>query len=1421
MDYRLLLFENDKYAERLVHGGEELKDPVLFSLERNKQGHVFLLLPTEYDAFSTRGETSIVIGNEESCTVRLTAEVPRVAIMGNALEADNEIFVNGRKMQSADLIPGDKLLIGNTEIIYHSDWIDICGEHGETYETELFTYINRPVRFEEYPVYKRSPRIIKTEPYVKVQIKAPEKKEKEKKGELVKRILPSCVMIIATVLMSIFMNRGMFMLVMVAATGATMIITAVTYFDDKKNRKAEIKEKTAAYREYLLNKRKELYTRTEEFKEAKKYQNLSIECIEDEVRHYSNRIYERNLNDDDFLTAVLGTASGEPSFKIECDVDDYGRTGDRQYKEMIEVYENFRNVERIPYVIDLKKAHLGIVGRPEYCRRQLRNITTQLAFFHSYHDLCITAVIGEENRAEYEWMRWLPHTNIRSINVSGVIAGENQRDQVLGHIAGELKARSMMREDARKETRFSPHYVFLIDEPRLIINHSIMEHLKETDSELGFSLIYITQTENNLPENIKTILEIDAGSEGTVLMNEGSLIKRKIAFDTGQIDYETFARRLRPLIHNKGVTTQIPENISFLELYGVNKPEEIDLKAMWSRNAAHRSLSVPIGVRGKGDIVRLDLHEKAHGPHGLVAGTTGSGKSEILQSYILSLACNFHPYDVGFLLIDYKGGGMANLFRNLPHLLGTITNLDGAESMRALASIKSELRRRQDIFNKNGVNNINKYSEKYWAGKATDPLPHLFIISDEFAELKKEQPEFMAELVSTARVGRSLGVHLILATQKPSGIVDDQIWSNSRFRLCLKVQNEADSREILHSGDAANITHPGRAYLQVGNNEIYELFQSAYSGGAYSNESESSEVDDRIYVVNELGQGMLINEDLGSGDMGEINRITELEAIVNQIKRVYEEVPCESVARPWLPPLPEQIVNTGLRNISSGRLPDVSFDVGVIDMPDMQAQEVYSHDFAKDGNMVVFGTSRVGKSTAAANAVISLAAKNSPETLNIYIIDLGNSALFGLKNLPQVADYIAFDDAEKFRKLRNILSEEIADRKRRFARANAATFDMYNEASDEVMPAILVVIDNYDVIKEIDFELENYFTRLTRDGQGVGIYTFAAATRANAMKYAVLNNFTARVCNFLADSGEVTSLIGRSEYKLSDIKGRALVSRDKVYIMQEFLPAPYKDAISYRNSINEIIERISDRGYIKAKGIPMLPDKLEMHDLSERKSGSRRLALGLDCEKVEVKEINNANLQLIVGPAGSGKTNVLKVLLNQIEDAAVFIVDSERQDFFTYQNRSSIRYVSGEADIEPFCTMFEELILEREMEYMNSGRLKKPKAFYSGLGAVYLLIDDAAYFARILSARANAVNLLEKAVNVEIKIYAAVNAKQFFGIDPITKFFKNAQNGIILGKPAEQQLLPTGLYRGNPAEDECIVFENGSLTKTKVPYIDE
>lgn len=330
----------------------------------------------------------------------------------------------------------------------------------------------------------------------------------------------------------------------------------------------------------------------------------------------------------------------------------------------------------------------------------------------------------------------------------------------------------------------------------------------------------------------------------------------------------------------------LTKNIDLYKLLGIISADDLDLQKRWNSTRVYKSMSVPLGVSKTG-IVYLDLHDKAHGPHGLVAGTTGSGKSEILQSYILSAATYFHPYEIAFLIIDFKGGGMVNQFKDLPHLLGAITNIDGKEIDRSLKSIKAELQKRQYLFAEAEVNHIDKYIQKYKAGEVLEPLPHLIIIVDEFAELKAEQPDFMKELISAARIGRSLGVHLILATQKPAGQVDEQIWSNSRFKLCLKVQGPEDSNEVLKSPLAAEIKEPGRAYFQVGNNEIFELFQSAYSGAP----AQSDDADVKEYCIYELelsGKKKKVFEQ--KRKKGDERGKNQLEAIVDHVAKYCEQM---------------------------------------------------------------------------------------------------------------------------------------------------------------------------------------------------------------------------------------------------------------------------------------------------------------------------------------------------------------------------------------------------------------------------------------------------------------------------------------------------------------------------------------------------
>ncbi len=312
---------------------------------------------------------------------------------------------------------------------------------------------------------------------------------------------------------------------------------------------------------------------------------------------------------------------------------------------------------------------------------------------------------------------------------------------------------------------------------------------------------------------------------------------------------------------------QIPSKLGFLEMYDVGKIEQLNSMSRWMKNTPILNIQVPVGIGKSGEKINLDLHEKYHGPHGLIAGMTGSGKSEFIITYILSLAVNYHPYEVQFILIDYKGGGLAGAFENkvtgikLPHLVGTITNLDTNEIKRSLASLESELKRRQRIFlmrlvKKTGESTIDiyKYQKMYRDNVVDVPVSHLFIIADEFAEMKQQQPEFMEHLIQTARIGRSLGVHLILATQKPSGVVDSQIWSNTRFRVCLRVQDKSDSTEVIKCPDAALLKQTGRFYLQVGFNEVFVLGQSAWTGGKYIPSPKiKKNIDTSLQVIDNIG----------------------------------------------------------------------------------------------------------------------------------------------------------------------------------------------------------------------------------------------------------------------------------------------------------------------------------------------------------------------------------------------------------------------------------------------------------------------------------------------------------------------------------------------------------------------------------------
>lgn len=1092
--------------------------------------------------------------------------------------------------------------------------------------------------YKDYPEYHRSPRIIYRSSEDKILINPPGAEPQKPSDELLKLIIPPLIMVGVTLLITIFQPRGLYIIATVSMSVVSVIFSVQGFFKNRKKYKEDKKERVELYHLYLKDKAKDLEQLSRKQREGMFYHFPAIEDLTKMVKRYDSRIYEKTPLHFDFLAYRLGLGKVPTSYELKYGQEERSGKKDALEEEGYALFQAHQKIDNLPIVASLNRGPVGYVGPRPIVLEQLQLLVAQLAVFHSYHDLTIIPIIPEEEKESWDWMRWLPHATLQDMNVRSFVYNQRTRDQVLNSLNQILKLRKAQKEEEKaNDTKiFHPHYVVLITDETLILDHVIMEFFREDPTELGCSIIYVADVLSSLSENIQTVISIKDRNQGQLLLQEGVL--RELDFQLDHFpegyDKEAISRGLAPLKHIQQLKSSIPDSVTFLEMYQAETFSDLKVLSRWESHAPYQSLAVPIGLRGKDDLVYLNLHEKAHGPHGLIAGTTGSGKSETIQSYILSLAVNFHPHDVAFLLIDYKGGGMANLFKDLPHLLGTITNLDGAQSMRALASINAEIHRRERLFGQYGVNHINQYQKKFKLGEATEPLPHLFLISDEFAELKVNQPDFIKELVSIARVGRSLGVHLILATQKPSGVVDDQIWSNSRFKLALKVADRGDSMEMLRTADAAQITQTGRAYLQVGNNEVYELFQTAWSGADYQPEKDQLGIEDHtIYLINELGQYEVLNQDLSGLDMAEeIKEVpTELDVIVQEINHLHQQEGIAAVAQPWLPPLKERITLDELDKVvpikawQKRTAPSVL--IGVADIPQAQKQEAVAIDLSKDGNILLYGSPGTGKTTFLQTVAMDLARKQSPENLTMYLLDFGTNGLAPLSQLPHVADSLLLDQTEKIQKFIRIINRELDRRKKLLSEHGVGTIALYREVTGKQEPTMVILMDSYESMKDEPYETDLFklFMRISREGLSIGVHLIITASRQNNLRAHLYSNFKHQLTLPQNDISEVRGIVGATPLAatMEDIKGRALMKRDEVDVVQFALPVAGDNDIQIINNLRDQVQSLKEMwtGHTPA-GIPMVPDELTEAAFYGREDvaallNEGKVPLGLDLETVE------------------------------------------------------------------------------------------------------------------------------------------------------------------------------------------------------------
>ena len=458
--------------------------------------------------------------------------------------------------------------------------------------------------------------------------------------------------------------------------------------------------------------------------------------------------------------------------------------------------------------------------------------------------------------------------------------------------------------------------------------------------------------------------------------------------------------------------------------------------------------------------------------------------------------------------------------------------------------------------------------------------------------------------------------------------------------------DRSDSNEMLHTPDAAEITQTGRAYLQVGNNEVYELFQSAWSGADYQPDKDDMGIEDHtIYLINELGQYEILNEDLsGLEDVDEIKEVpTELDAIVQNIKLLSEEQNIPPVPQPWLPPLKERIALEELEEVQPAvawaQEKPLSVLLGMADIPQAQKQEAVSINLSKDGHILLYGSPGTGKTTFLQTAAMDLARKFSPKDLTMYLMDFGTNGLAPLSKLPQVADTMLLDQTEKISKFVRIMEKELNRRKKLLADYGVGTLELYRQASGQEEPAIVILLDSYEAFKEEAYEAELFklLVRISREGLSIGVHLLVTAGRQTNLRAQLYSNFKHQLSLPQNEAGEVRAIVGSTPLAMTmeDIKGRALMKREEVDVIQLALPVYGANDTQVLNNLRQEVASLQEAWTgQRPSAIPMVPEELTEKDFYSRASVQTAyehglVPLGLDLETVEPVTWNLAKGNLL------------------------------------------------------------------------------------------------------------------------------------------------------------------------------------------------
>ncbi len=1302
--------------------------------------------------------------------------------------------------------------------------------------------------YKEDDYFHKKPRFKSKIEALDIQIDAPPAREKNEEMPVMLTIGPMMTMGISSAVMGItaivnvlsgnntWMQAMPAIAISVAMLASLILWPAITRHYENKKREEKEKLRQYKYSYYIETKRQKIVDTIRAQRVILAENNLSLEECQQVILKRKMNLWERKFGDEDFLQVTLGSGVLPMAINIQYPEEHFSLEDDNLREMVNRLGSEPKNLSDVPLTVSLyEKNIMALIGSSKLNKSYVDRLILQLITFHSYDELKIVVFTSKNNEKNWDYIKILPHcwSNDHSIRFFGT--NNNEIKQICYHLDRELQART---EAENNSGNNSPFYLIITDSIKTTRNFDVIKDILALNENMGFGLLIMNDRVSNLPTECKAFINV---SEKTSDLFENVLntnnLNFRIDFDTNIDMYECAKVLANIPIEITDDSETLPTKYGFLEMYNVGKVEQLNSLNRWQKNNPILTLQAQVGIGKSGEKINLDLHEKFHGPHGLIAGSTGSGKSEFIITYILSMAVNYHPYEVQFVLIDYKGGGLAGAFENkelgikLPHLAGTITNLDATEIKRSLASIESELKRRQSAFNdareKSGESTVDiyKYQKLYRSGVVSEPISHLFIISDEFAELKSQQPEFMAQLISTARIGRSLGVHLILATQKPAGVVDNQIWSNTRFRVCLRVQEKSDSNDVIKCPDAALIKQTGRFYLQVGYNEIFVQGQSAWCGGKYyPTEKLKKTINTSLDFVDNIGFVIKNaekdkNNDADKAQGEELNNVVAYLSDIAASEGIY-------VKQLWLDRIPNYITVAALMRKYNIEHEDYVLApiVGEYDDPSNQKQDILRTSFLTDGNGIVYGVSGSGKENFISSMLFSSMYLYTPEELNYYVLDFGSESLKVFESCPLVGDVLIGSDKDKIANLFKMLNHNVEERKKLFANYGGS-YDYYIHHCEDKLPAIVVIINNFEVFDDSYLIYDELLLTLTREGAKYGIYFFLTVNTPNGVRFKMRQNFSQEYVLQQNNENDYMAILGNTKKNYpSKIKGRGIIKRnDEIYEFQTAYPAPKnQDSFAF---IREQCAECSKNFKKGALAIPTLPKHISFRDVKSELGKTDDMVIGYNKENLEVVKYNfNNSLNIISAIDITQATHMVKPLIKQyasLNKSDVLVIDAESTQIA--DGISNLRVITNNFD-DNFNILF-DIVEKNYQKYLESNYdanvfdgEKQMTIFLCGLDSLREKLN--------VSNKERFGDLFEKAKDLKIINFIVVDS-----VDKLKKFdneswYKamfNGSTGIWVGNGlAEQFTLKitriTKEIREDIPENCCYVINHGK--PSLVQYIE-